>query len=117
MDSPRAASPAGIITIAGLALDLFAFASLAAWGLATKTAPWNLVAGIAAPAAAVLVWALFLSPRAVIRVDPFGRAVAEIAVTAAAALAWWSLGNPAVALVFAAAAVAVGVMRGRRELA
>lgn len=116
MDHPRSSSH-GIVSLAELVLELFAFVSLATWGLVTHPAPWNVVAGLAAPATAVLVWALFVSPKAVLHVDPFGRAIAEIVIMAAAALAWWALGQPAVAVVYAAAATAAGIVRGRRELA
>jgi hypothetical protein len=117
VDHPRTRSPQGITNVLEILLQLFAFVSLAAWGFVAWPTPWNTVVGIAAPAVAILLWALFLSPKAMVRVDPFGRAIVEIVVMAAAALAWWDLGHGVVALLFAAATTAVGIVRGRRELA
>jgi hypothetical protein len=100
------------------ALELFAFVTLGIWGFAAWPLPWpGVLVGIAAPAVAILVWALFRSPKAVFRLDPFGKAVIEIAVFGAAALAWWDLGQPVVAALFAIVATISGVTSGRKELA
>jgi hypothetical protein len=99
-------------------LELFAFVSLGVWGFLAWPLPWpGVLIGIGAPAIAILLWALFRSPKAVFRLDPFGKAVVEICVFGAAALAWWDLGQPVVALVFAVVATASGIISGRRELA
>jgi hypothetical protein len=99
-------------------LELFAFVTLALWGFLAWPLPWpGILVGIAAPAFAILIWALFRSPRAVFRLDPFGKAVVEIAVFGAAAFAWWDLGQPVVAIAFALAATVSGVLSGRREIA
>ena len=42
--------------------------------------PWNIVAGVGAPVVAIIVWALFVSPRAVLAVHPFVRAIVELLV-------------------------------------
>ena len=96
-------------------LELFAFITLGVWGFAAWPLPGVLV-GILAPAFAILVWALFRSPKAVFRLDPFGKAVIEISVFGAAALAWWDLGLPLVAVIFALVATVSGVISGRAEL-
>jgi Protein of unknown function (DUF2568) len=99
-------------------LELFAFVSLGVWGFVAWPLPWpGVLVGILAPALAILAWALFRSPKAVFRLDPFGKAVVEIAVFGAAALAWWDLGQPVVAAVFAVVATISGVISGRNELA
>jgi hypothetical protein len=98
-------------------LELFAFFSLGFWGVAVWPFPLNVVVGIAAPVVAIILWALFLSPRAVIRIDLYGQAVVELLIFAAAALAWLHLGQPIIATVFAVVAVASGVVRGRKQLA
>lgn len=99
-------------------LELFAFVSLGIWGFLAFPLPWpGVLVGIGAPLLAILVWALFVSPKAVFRVDTFGKAIVEIAVFSAAALAWWTLGQPIVAIVFALVAAVSGVLHGRRELA
>ncbi len=98
-------------------LELFAFVSLGVWGFTAWPLPWpGVLIGIAAPAFAILIWALFRSPKAVFRLDPFGKAVVEIAVMGSAALAWWDLGQPIVAGVFAVLATASGLISGRKEL-
>jgi hypothetical protein len=98
-------------------LELFAFFSLGLWGFAAWPLPWpGVLVGVLAPAFAILVWALFRSPKAVFRLDPFGKAVVEIAVFGAAALAWLDLGQPVVAIVFAIVATVSGVISGRKEL-
>lgn len=99
-------------------LELFAFVSLGIWGFVAWPLPWpGVLIGLGAPALAILAWALFRSPRAVFTLDPFGKAVVEIAVFGAAALAWWDLGQPVVAGVFAVVATVSGVISGRKELA
>ncbi|MET0713512.1 MAG: YrdB family protein [Mycetocola sp.] len=97
-------------------LEIFAIVSLAVWGFASWPMPWNIVLGIVLPVAAILLWALFRSPKAVFRVDVFGKAIVEIAVMGAAALAWWDLGVPIVALSFGLLATVSGIINGRREL-
>jgi hypothetical protein len=97
-------------------LEIFAIVSLAIWGFMSWPMPWNIVVGVVAPAVAILLWALFRSPKAVFSVDVFGKAIVEIAVMGAAALAWWDLGVPVVAIAFAVLATVSGVVNGRREL-
>ncbi|WP_258027528.1 YrdB family protein [Microbacterium sp. BH-3-3-3] len=105
------------LEIVGVLCGLFAFVTLAVWGFLAWPFPWNIVVGIGAPALAVLVWALFVSPRAVLAVHPFIRALVELFVYAAATVAWWSMGQAAIGLVFAIVAVVVGALNGRRRLA
>jgi Protein of unknown function (DUF2568) len=45
-------------------LELAAFAALAYWGATIGHGVWAVVLAIAAPLAAVIVWALFCAPRA-----------------------------------------------------
>lgn len=98
-------------------LELFAFISLGIWGFAAWPLPWpGLLVGIVAPAFAILLWALFRSPKAVVRLDPFGKAFVEICVFGAAAIAWWDLGQPVITVVFAVVATISGIVTGRKEL-
>jgi len=98
-------------------LELFAFVSLGVWGFLAFPLPWpGLLVGLGAPALAILLWALFVSPKAVFRVDPFGQALVEIAVFTAAAIGWWMLGQPIVAVVFAVVAAVSGILHGRKQL-
>lgn len=99
-------------------LELFAFVTLGIWGFLAWPLPWpGIIVGIATPAFAILVWALFRSPKAVFRLDPFGKAFVEICVFGAAAIAWWDLGQPVITGVFAITATVSGIISGRKELA
>lgn len=95
---------------------IVALASLAIWGFSMWAFPWNLVLGIGAPVVVLLLWALFLSPRPVLRLDPFIRAAIELLIYAGVTLAWWSMGQAWVGIAFAVVAVATGVITGRRSL-
>jgi hypothetical protein len=114
---PGMRAPLSAIDILAFLCELFAFVSLAVWGFLFWPFPWNIVVGIAAPVVAILVWALFVSPRAVFAVHPFVRALVELLVYAAATMAWWSMGQPWIGLIFGVVAVTVGVIAGRRRLA
>lgn len=93
-----------------------ALASVALWGFAMWHFPWNLVFGIGAPLIVLLVWALFLSPRPVLRLHPFVRAAVELLIYAGVTLAWWSMGLAWAGIAFAVVAVAVGLFAGRRNV-
>ncbi|WP_127476822.1 YrdB family protein [Microbacterium sulfonylureivorans] len=115
--APGTRAPLSAIDILAFVCELFAFASLAIWGFASWPFPWNIVAGIGAPVLAILVWALFVSPRAVFSVHPFVRGLVELLVYASATIAWWSLGQAWIGLAFGIIAVTVGVIAGRRRFA
>jgi hypothetical protein len=106
-----------VAEIGAFLCGLFAFATLALWGFLAWPLPWNIVFGIAAPVAAILVWALFVSPRAVLAVHPFVRAIVELLVYAAATVAWWNMGQVWVGIIFAIVAITCGLFAGRRRLA
>lgn len=118
--SPAAAAPRpslSALDILAFVVEVFALVSLAVWGFTVWPFPWNIVAGITAPVVGLVVWALFVAPRAVFAVHPFVRAVVELLVYLAATLAWWHLGATWVGVVFALVAVTVGVLAGRRRFA
>ncbi|MDH6237927.1 YrdB family protein [Cryobacterium sp. CG_9.6] len=116
-DSP-AQPTAGPNDILRLVLELFAFVTLGIWGFVAWPLPWpGVLIGIGAPAFAILLWALFRSPKAVFKLDPFGKAFIEICVFGAAAITWWDLGQPIITVVFAILATISGVISGRKELA
>ena len=97
--------------------ELLAFVTLGIWGFVSFPLPWpGVLVGLGAPALAILLWALFNSPKAVFKVDPFGQALVEIAVFSAAAIAWWMMGQPVVAVVFAVVAAVSGILHGRKQL-
>ncbi|GAA2003346.1 YrdB family protein [Microbacterium ulmi] len=115
--APGTRAPLSGIDILAFACELFAFATLAFWGFIAWSFPWNLVVGIGAPVVAIVVWALFVSPRAVFAVHPFVRAVVELLVYVSATIAWWAMGQAVIGLVFGLVAVTAGVFAGRRRFA
>ncbi|WP_372967840.1 YrdB family protein [Microbacterium sp.] len=94
-----------------------AVGSLALWGFATWPFPWNVVLGIGAPVVVILVWALFLSPRPVLRLHPFLRAAVELLIYVGVTIAWWLMDQPIIGTAFAVVAVGTGVVSGRRRIA
>jgi hypothetical protein len=110
-------APLSGVDLLAFACQLIAFATLAFWGFVAWPFPWNIVVGVAAPLVAILVWALFVSPRAVFIVHPFVRAVVELLVFVSATIAWWHLGQAWIGLGFGVIAVTAGVLAGRRRFA
>lgn len=122
--TPDPAPVAGVERPALSALDIVrvvvliaAIGSLALWGFASWDLPWSIVIGIGAPVVALLLWALFLSPRPVLRVHPFLRAIVELFIYVGVTIAWWSMGQALIGTAFAVVAVVAGVLSGRRALA
>lgn len=91
-------------------------ASLALWGFASWSLPWNVIAGVGTPIVVLLIWALFLSPRPVLRVHPFLRAAVELFIYVGVTIAWWSMGQALIGTAFALVAIVTGVLSGRRTL-
>ncbi len=110
-------APLNAIDLVAFLCEIVAFIALAVWGFTAWPFPWNIVLGLAAPIAAILLWALFVSPRAVFAVHPFVRGIVELFVYAAATAALWSMGLAWVGIAYAVVAVTVGVIAGRRRLA
>jgi hypothetical protein len=107
----------GITEVVRFVLELFAFVTLGIWGFLAWPGPWlNVVLCVATPLFAILLWALFRSPRAVVKLDAFGKALIEILIMGSAALAWLMLGQPIIAVVFGVVAAINGVVSGRKEL-
>lgn len=115
--SPDVARPRiTVLDALRLLSELLAFGSLALWGFLAWPLPWSIVFGLGAPIAAILVWALFLSPQAVLRVHRDVRAVVELLVFASATLALWALDLPWVGLAVGVFCIVVGVLHGRRRM-
>jgi hypothetical protein len=97
-------------------LELFALFSLGYWGYLAWPFP---IPGaffmIGTPLFAAIIWALFRSPKAVLKLDPVGKVLVEIFVMGAAVGAWFMLDYPIVGLVFGIVAAVSGVLNGRRE--
>lgn len=115
--APGTRAPLSAVDVVAFLCELFAFFTLAFWGFAGWVFPWNIVFGLGLPIVAILLWALFVSPRAVVRVHPFIRAVVELLVYAAATIAWWDMGQAWIGVAFAVVAVTAGVISGRRRIA
>lgn len=121
--SQNSAAEPGVHRPAITALDIVrvlvliaALVSLALWGFGAWPLPWNIVVGIGAPVATLLIWALFLSPRPVLRLHPFLRALVEVFIYVGVTLAWWSMGQAWAGIAFAVVAVISGIIAGRRAL-
>jgi len=98
-------------------VELFAVTSLVLWGLLGFAFPLpGLIIAIMAPALAILLWALFRSPKAVFQVDRFVKALVEIVVMATAAFAWFDLQQPIIGIVFLIVAAVTGVIQGLRDI-
>lgn len=81
------------LQLARHALHLAFALTLLIWGLLKFTLPWpGLPIAIAAPIVYVLVWAMFLSPRPVLRSDRFARGLSELVLIAGAAATLMHLG-------------------------
>lgn len=94
------------------AFEVVAFVAIGVWGFNAFDAPLNWVVGIGAPILAVVIAALFISPRAVVRLDVYGRALVEILLLSAAGLALVNLGFQWWALAYVIAGASVGLVRG-----
>ncbi|WP_029149439.1 YrdB family protein [Microbacterium indicum] len=112
VDRPRIT----LLDVLRLLSELLAFGSLALWGFFAWPQPWAVVFGIATPVVAILVWAFFLSPKAVIAVPSYVRALIELVIFASATVALWALSFPWAGLAVGVFCVAVGLLVGRRRL-
>ncbi len=88
-------------------VELGAYASLAYWGVSTGTTePSRVVLAILAPLVALVVWTLYLAPKARRRLaDPTGIAV-ELVIFVSSAVALASSGQTALAAIFGCVSVA-----------
>ncbi len=110
-------SPLSALDLLSLLCALFAVGTMAFWGFTAWDAPWNLVFGVGTPLLTLVLWGLFVSPRAVFVVHPFARGVIELLIYLSATIAWWSGGQAWIGLGFAVVAVTVGVLSGRKRVA
>ncbi|MEO7348883.1 MAG: YrdB family protein [Terrimesophilobacter sp.] len=114
----RMPTPVGVNEVLRLLLELFTFFTLGYWGYLAWPFPWpGIVFMMGTPLFAIVVWALFRSPKAVIPVDIVGRGIVEIGVMGSAVLAWTMLGQPIVAIVFGVIALVSGILNLRKEAA
>jgi Na+-transporting NADH:ubiquinone oxidoreductase subunit NqrE len=93
------------------ALELCAFAALGYWGSqATSSTVSRIVLAIVTPAAAIVVWGLFVAPKATVKVSEAARWAIEVVVFVGAAVALVASGHVILGLVLGAVAVANGAL-------
>jgi hypothetical protein len=92
-------------------LELCAFGALGYWGSqATSSSAWCVVLAIATPAAAIVVWGLFVAPKAKVKVSEPVRWAIELVVFVGAAVALGAAGQVVLGIVFGVVAVVNGVL-------
>lgn len=102
-----------VVNLIRFGIELIAFVTLGIWGFTQFREPWSIVVGLGAPGLAIVVWALFRSPRAVFAIDRFGTALIDIAIFTAATLSMLDLPWPwGFALVYAVVAALTGLASG-----
>lgn len=83
-------------------LELCALASLGYWGFHNVNGAFVKIAcGIGAPLAAIIVWGLFVAPKAIVMVSGPLHLLLELVVLGSAAIALYAAGRPLLGLVFA----------------
>jgi len=101
----------GIALAVRFLLELCALVAAAYWGSrVSSSAAVNVIVALAAPLALATVWGMWLAPRAARRLRPPARTFLELAVLGAAVAALLAAGEPVLALILAAAAIADGVL-------
>lgn len=92
------------------ALEVAAVGAVAFWGWTAGEGAVGWILALAAPLAVIVVWALFVSPKAAIELARPLRLVIELGVVGAAAAAIAAAGHGTLALVFAVVAVVSGTL-------
>jgi Protein of unknown function (DUF2568) len=100
----------GVLLAVRFALEIGAFISLGYWGFATgENLVVDLVLGLGAPLVAIVLWGVFVSPKARLG-SPMRQALFEAIVFGGAVLALVHAGQSWLALAFGAIAVADSVL-------
>lgn len=94
---------------------LIAAIAITVWGFLSWPLPFpGVFTGIGFFVAVVVIWALFLSPKPVLRTDRFGQALVELLILAAAVAAMFDFGwFWAIPLAFGLAAATIGYLSSR----
>jgi hypothetical protein len=95
-----------ILKLANLALrfllELCAFTALGYWGFQTGSSLlWRIVLGLGAPLLAIVLWGMFVAPKAAVQVPPAVKLLIELGVFAAAVAALAAARQPSLALLLA----------------
>lgn len=120
MTSAAPQQPSRTLTVLALVRSLFHLAAVVAitvWGFLAWPLPFpGILTGIGMLVLCVLLWALFLSPRPVLRADRFAQALFELLLLAAAVGAVLDFGwHWAWAAVLGVAGAAVGLVVSLRQ--
>jgi hypothetical protein len=91
-------------------LELSALAATAYWGFSTAFGLTQWLLGLGTPAVVILVWWLFVSPKATIELPRPARFAVELVVWAAATLALAAADQPVLAIAFAVVALVSGTL-------
>jgi len=112
----RVARPGWLDVVRGLVM-LAAVVAYGLWGFLTWPLPLpGVIIGIGAPVLAVVLWALFVSPRSVVATDLYGQSLVELLIIAGAVFALIWLGLPIAAIVYGLVGVVAGFLHGRAAL-
>ncbi|WP_446428737.1 DUF2568 domain-containing protein [Leucobacter sp. 1207-22] len=110
----RARTTAVLQLIRGL-FQVVAVLTVTVWGFLAWPMPIGIITGIAALIVAVLLWALFLSPKPVLRADSFAQALVELVLIAGAVASMLALGvHWALPVAFGVIAVVIGYIASIR---
>lgn len=91
-------------------LEMAMLGVLAYWGYETGEGAMRWLLLVLAPAAAIVLWGLFVSPKAPIELGRAGRVAVEVVVFAAAVLALDSTGHRSWAIAFGVVALVSGTL-------
>lgn len=91
-------------------LELVAIGTFAYWGAMAGSGALAILLAIAAPTAAIIVWGLFLAPRAKRRLPLPARIPAELVVFGLAAASLAAVGSSIAAIVFGIVVIANAVL-------
>lgn len=93
MHSSAPSRSSALLQLARALFHVIAVASVTVWGLVELAFPFPAIfLGAGLLVLSVVVWALVLSPRPVLRTEPFGRSLVELLLIAAAVAALLALG-------------------------
>ena len=110
----RARATAVLQLIRGL-FQVISVLTITVWGFLAWPMPVGILSGLIALVVSVVVWALFLSPKPVLRTDHFAQALVELVLTAGAVAAMLALGvHWALPVAFGIIAVVIGYIASVR---
>ncbi|MFC4223888.1 DUF2568 domain-containing protein [Lysinibacter cavernae] len=106
------------ITIVRGIVHLALFAAIGAWGFLAWPLPWpGIATGVGSIILAILMWAVFLSPKPILHVDVYGRGLVELLLIAAAVVGLFMIDvTPIIPIALGVVAAATGLMAGLRSI-